>query len=51
MFIGNLPTIVSQWVALCSLASSLRNDAISRNTQVNKPYGTKEGCEVFKVFA
>ena len=50
MFIS-FPAMVSQWVDLISLASSLRNDALSRNTQVNKLYGTKEGCEVFKVFA
>ena len=50
MFI-NFPVIVSQWVELGSLASSLRNDVLSRNTQVNKPYGTEEVFEVFKVFA
>ena len=29
MFIGNLPAIVSEWVALSSLASSLKNDVLS----------------------
>ena len=50
MFIS-FRAIVSEWVVLGSLASSLRNDVLSRNTRVNKPYGTKEGCEVFKVYA
>jgi len=50
MFIS-FPVIVSEWVELSSLAFSLRNDTLSRNIQVNKPYGTKEGCRVFKVFA
>ena len=50
MFIS-FPAIISERVALSSLASSLRNDVLSRNTQVNKLYRTKEGCEVFKVFA
>ena len=50
MFIS-FPAMVSEWVELGSLVPSLRNDAVSRNTEVNKPYRTKEGCGVFKVFA
>ena len=50
MFIS-FPAMVSQWIELSSLAFSLRNDVLSRNTEVNKPYRTKEGCGVFKVSA
>ena len=31
MFIGNLPALLSQWIALDSLVSSSRNDAFSDN--------------------
>ena len=50
MFIS-FPTIVSEWVELDSMASSLGNDVLSRNTEVNKPYRTQEGYGVFKVSA
>ena len=50
MFI-DFPAVVSEWVELRSLASSLRNDALSRKTQAIKPCGTEEVFEVFKVSA
>ena len=50
MFIG-FPAIVSEWIKLSSVASSLKNDEPRRNAQVNKPYRTKEGCGLFKIFA
>ncbi len=53
MFI-DFPAIVSQWVALDSLASSLRNDALSDPQSIAKPVagvnrifkGTARFCQV-----